>query len=313
VRRLYCYTAWMLVLFVCAQGAADNQAGSAADASVPAGVHTLEAKGIANYFQLTPEVYSGSSPENDEAFAALQRRGIKTIISVDGARPDVEKARRFGLRYVHLPFGYNGVPADRGLSLVRAAHELPGPIYVHCHHGVHRGPAAAAVICLGIAGWSHEQAEAWLRLAGTSTNYAGLYRSVKEFERPTAAVLKSSPADFPEVSPVSPLADVMVEIDSHVENLKLVKQAGYREPGSHPDVIPPQEALLLDELFKELRRSQDTERRDGDFRVKLEQAEAAADGLHLCLSEKPVDVKRSDAAYQRLSDACIACHRVHRD
>ena len=29
--------------------------------------------------------------------------------------------------------------------LARAARTLPGPIFVHCHHGMHRGPAAAAV------------------------------------------------------------------------------------------------------------------------------------------------------------------------
>ncbi|PYL00208.1 MAG: hypothetical protein DME19_05935, partial [Verrucomicrobia bacterium] len=139
----------------------------------PVGIHALDAKGIENFFQLSARIYSGSSPEGEPAFGALRARGIKTIISVDGAKPDVERARRYGIRYVHLPFGYDGVPTNRALTLLKAAQVLPGPIYVHCHHGVHRGPAAAAVICMGAEGWTPERAKAWLQLAGTATNYAG--------------------------------------------------------------------------------------------------------------------------------------------
>src|SRR5262249_601182 len=62
-----------------------------------------EYPGLHNVFRLTERLYSGSSPEGEEGFLSLQRLGIKTIISVDGARPEVERARKLGLRYVHLP------------------------------------------------------------------------------------------------------------------------------------------------------------------------------------------------------------------
>ena len=70
---------------------------------------------------------------------------MQTVISVDGAKPDLEAARKHGLRYVHLPHGYDGVPAPRGDELAIALRTLEGPIYVHCHHGKHRSPAAAGV------------------------------------------------------------------------------------------------------------------------------------------------------------------------
>src|SRR4051794_20430730 len=58
---------------------------------------------VGNALRVTDNLYSGSSPEGDEGFRSLCEWGVRTVISVDGAAPDVERARRFGLRYVHLP------------------------------------------------------------------------------------------------------------------------------------------------------------------------------------------------------------------
>ena len=89
--------------------------------------------GLHNVLRLSAKLTSGSSPDGEEGFRSLLRLGIRTIISVDGSRPDVETARKFGLRYIHLPVGYDGVPRDRALQLARAVRDLPGPVYVHCH------------------------------------------------------------------------------------------------------------------------------------------------------------------------------------
>src|SRR5581483_11908914 len=122
----------------------------------------LEAPGIENLYRISDRIYSGSSPTGDAAFEALAKLGVKTIITVDGAQPDVDLAARHGLRYVHIPVGYNGISSNSALQLVKAAQSFSGPIYVHCHHGLHRGPTAAAVICEGTAGWSSETADQWL-------------------------------------------------------------------------------------------------------------------------------------------------------
>jgi len=68
--------------------------------------------GIHNLHLAMPGLWSGSGPEGDAGFASLKKLGVKTVISVDGAKPDIERARRYGMRYVHLPIGYAGVPAD---------------------------------------------------------------------------------------------------------------------------------------------------------------------------------------------------------
>jgi len=280
---------------------------------LPASIHPLKAAGIENFYQLTDKIYSGSAPEGDAAFAALQARGVKTIITVDGAKPDVAAARQHGIRYVHLPFGYDGVPTNQAARLVKAAETLPGPIFVHCHHGLHRGPAGAAVICMGLDSWTPAQADAWLKLAGTSTNYPGLYRTVEAFQPPSAEILKTISDDFPETSPVPPLADIMVQIDQRVDHLKLIKDAGYKSPASNPDLDPPHEALLLDELFKELARSPIGEKRGADFQARLARAEQAASEFHESLAARPVVALKASSAFQRLNDTCAACHKAHRN
>ena len=113
---------------------------------------------VHNLFRATTNVFSGNSPDSDAAFAEIAKLGVKTIISVDGGKPDVELARKHGLRYIHLPIGYDGVPANRVAELVKAAQSSHGPLYVHCHHGRHRGPAAVAVICQATVGWTTNQA-----------------------------------------------------------------------------------------------------------------------------------------------------------
>ena len=95
---------------------------------------------LKNVVRLSATLYTGAAPEGDAGFRALHRLGIKTIITVDGAPPEVERARRYGMRYVHLPFGYDGCPLPTANVIVKAVRDLHGPIYVHCHHGKHRAP-----------------------------------------------------------------------------------------------------------------------------------------------------------------------------
>ena len=300
------------IAFSCAASLAQVSPAAATN-DLPATIRPLQAKGLNNFFQLSDHIYSGSAPEGDAGFAALKARGIKTIITVDGAKPDVEGAARYGIRYVHLPIGYDGVPTNQAIRLVKAAETLPGPIYVHCHHGMHRGPAGAAVICRALYGWTPEQADDWLKLAGTATNYLGLYRTVEAFQPPSPDVLKDVSTNFPAQSEVSPLAEVMIQIDGRVDGMKLIQQAGYKVPPASPDLEPENEALLLHELFKELLRSPTIEGRSQDFRDRLTRAEEAANSLHLDMLMNPLDPKRADAAFQRLNAACAACHQAYRN
>lgn len=274
--------------------------------------------GVHNLYSLGPRVYSGSTPEGEEGFAALAKLGVKTVISVDGAKPEVDLAKRHGMRYVHLPHGYDGIRGDLQLRLAKAGASLPGPIYVHCHHGKHRGPAAAAVICMANDGWSPAQAEAWLRAAGTSTNYAGLYAVARDFKKPSEAALEAVPSDFPEAAKVSGLVEAMVEVDERWEHLKAVRAAGYLPPANHPDIKPANEALILWEVFRESRRLPAAAALGADFVERFKMAEMEVKGSELLLrafadDPKPELRARLDQVFDLMAETCVSCHKAFRD
>ena len=271
----------------------------------------LEIPGIHNAFQVTDEIYSGSQPEGDVGFAALARLGVKTIVTVDGSKPDVARAHQYGFRYVHLPFGYDGIPTNRVAELAKLTALAKGPFFVHCHHGMHRGPAAVAIICEASAGWSPGKAEAWLRQAGTAEDYQGLYRAAREFKAPTAGQL-AAVGSLPEVAHTPSLVDAMVAIDEHFDRLKQSQKAGWKTPPGQADITPAHESTMLWEQFREIARTPDTAKRPADFRQKLTAAESAADNLRTLLA-KPADAPALDATFKQFTQTCAACHKPYRN
>ena len=275
----------------------------------------VDAEGLHNVFRVSDRVFSGSGPEGEVGFQSLKSLGVRTVISVDGARPDVEVARRFGLRYVHLPVGYDGISRDRAWQLAKAARDLPGPVYIHCHHGKHRGPAATAVVLLCLDhDWSVERAEAWLKEAGTDARYRGLIDLPRTLGRPSKAQLDSVSADFPETVAVSDLARLMVEIDARFDHLKLAQKAGWTAPPDHPDIDPPHEALLLAEHYLEASRMKT---HPDDLQKRLNRAAEEATQLEKHLRAIKTRGRLNGEAIRRAFDlvrvSCTDCHSRFRD
>ena len=300
------------VLGACALGAGEND-------SARKGFEPVATTHLHNVHRVTSDLVSGSAPDGDGAFEELKRLGIKSMISVDGARPDVERARRFGMRYVHLPIGYDDVTPQEGRAIAKAIDELEGPVYVHCHHGKHRSAAAVAVACVMNGRLKPEQAESVLYTFGTGENYKGLWASARDARPVDANELRSLKVEFVETAKVPPMADAMVSIDHAWEHLKQAEKAGWRAPAEHPDLDPPHEALQLMEHFRELGRTTEVAARPADFRHKLAESEAAANRLHELLAKQSnagrPDVPPAEVgdAMKTLSNGCASCHRQYRD
>ena len=272
---------------------------------------TIEIPGVHNAFRAAEKIYSGSQPEGDEAFAAIAKLGVKTLISVDGSKPDVEAARKHGMRYIHLPYGYDSVPTNRVVELAKVATSGDGPFFVHCHHGKHRGPAAIAVMCLATENWTTNRAVNWLREAGTSSDYPGLYRAAREFKAPTTTEL-AAVKELPEVAKSSSLVEAMVAIDAHFDALKLSQKAGWKTPPGHADISPAHEATMLWEQYREIARTEDASKRTADYRAKLSQAELLSETLRKLFRE-PLDKVALDAAFKQVGQNCLACHKKYRN
>lgn len=266
---------------------------------------------IHNGFRLGKKIISGSCPYGDEGFAALKAQGVKTIVTVDGAKPNAELAAKYGMHYVHIPVAYGGLTREQELDIIRAIRDLEGPVFVHCHHGEHRGPTAAVIAAMALEGWTNEDGLAALGQAGTSHNYAGLWDDVRDFKKPTKAEVDAADNTFPSSAPIPAIAQTMVAIDGYFDAIKDVKAAGWKAPADHPDIDPPHEALLLKEQFREIKRTPQAQGFPTDFMKHLDDAETAATALEAAMRGEDVEAK--ETAFKAVGANCGSCHKLYRN
>lgn len=278
----------------------------------------LDTQHLPNAIQITSTLISGGLPEGEEAFAELEKLGIKTVLSVDGAKPDVASARKYGMKYVHLPQGYDGISEQRGHMLAKALLELEKPIYLHCHHGKHRSPAASAVACIANGCMTNEQGKALLQLAGTNANYLGLWRSVSAASSLPQAELKKLEVAFPETAEIPPMAKAMVDLDVAYEAVKKLKAADWKADGVQINKARSQ-ILLLREHFSELLRLEETSRHPPDFAEHFAVSERASEKMLQLFQSAPFDsndqvtIRLIDSEFSTVSVSCTNCHRSYRD
>lgn len=298
------------------QAAGSPQTAPQADAWRP---ERIEEPALPNAYRLHARVISGGQPEGERAFAALQELGVRTIISVDGARPDVGLAKKYGLRYVHMPHGYDGVPEQRAKELAKAVRDLPGPIYIHCHHGKHRSPAAATVACVGAGLLSPDAALGVLRAAGTSENYRGLYQSAEAAQRLDDALLDELQVEYPETVKVPPIADAMIAIEHTHDHLKALAGNQWARLEKQPDLDSAHEALLLREHYAELLRTDEVKQQPEGFQKMLAESEATAKQLEDLLTEwkkagtPSPPPEKIGQAFAAVTQSCASCHKTYRD
>ncbi len=267
--------------------------------------------GLHNVVAATDEVWSGAVPAGAAGFESLRRLGVRTVISVDGARPDLAEAARQGLRYVHLPVQYRAIRPERRAQLARALRDLPRPIYVHCHHGKHRAPSAAAAALIGLGELDVAAGCALQQRAGTAASYVGLYECVRSATRIDAAELNLTPAEFPAVHSVESVVAAMVSLDQTWERLLAIDAAGWATPPEHPDLTPAAEAGQLADMFRVLTAECGAADYAPQFQSWLHESATAGATLESALLAGRHD--RVCAPFQRIQTLCIECHRQWRD
>ncbi|MFM2095495.1 MAG: hypothetical protein RIS70_2619 [Planctomycetota bacterium] len=262
--------------------------------------------GIENMFKLGKRIYSGGEPTAEASFEKLKEMGVVAIVSVDAARPNVELAKKYGLRYVHVPMGYDGISTNAQGSLIRVMREIDGPVFVHCHHGRHRGPAAAAIACLASSDFTVEQAKQFLEKAGTGKQYAGLWRDVAKFRQPDAK------AKLPELRSVveeRSLASSMAAVDRYFE--KIVEAEKQRDASATrtTSVFAENLPLLREELLESARH--DVSDRPAEVKTGLLETAQLVNQLEDASKQnRRESITRVLGQLQR---SCTDCHKKFRD
>ena len=271
--------------------------------------------GIRNAVAYHDGLISGSVPEADAGFATLQAMGMKTVISVDGAAPPINKAAAHGIRYIHLPIGYNGFNDARKLELTRAARDAlaTGPVYIHCHHGKHRSAAAAATIAASLAWMSPKQAVERMKISGTAPNYTGLYACVANAAALDPAAINSVAPDFPSIAPPLGLVKAMVELDEITDHLKAIEKSGWKAPSDHPDLIPAAEAGRMADLLRIQTEGSYAKRKPDAFTTLLHENSSNAQTLENLLLAGEKDHVRLSSQFKLIAASCKDCHAKYRD
>ncbi len=261
--------------------------------------------------RVSERIYTGGQPKTAEAFQGLQALGIQTVVNVDGARPNLSLAKLHGMNYVHIPMHYDTVEPLVLLSLQRVLQERPGPFYIHCHHGKHRGPAAAALAWRMDEVVSSEQALEVLRRAGTSKSYPGLWRDVAGY-RPFPATVALPPLF--EVAEVGGFTGAMAEIDRTWDHIKMLKSQQWQESSAHPDVQPQQESSILRQQFEDAQESAKGDPNySEDFRFMDYLGEAVALSRELEQALQENNASQAHSLVNSIRQSCKQCHRPYRN
>jgi protein tyrosine phosphatase (PTP) superfamily phosphohydrolase (DUF442 family) len=312
LRPLVSAVAMGILLTACQQGAASRATPTEHVPPPPLGAEkTVAMPGLHNVVTYAPDIVCGGVPEGEEGLHTLAAMGIKTIISVDGATPDVEGAERLGMHYVHLPISYDGVTDKRQHELAQALASLPGPVYMHCHHGKHRSAAAlgSAVVLAGKL--TPEQALERMAVSGTAKEYTGLWKAVREARPLPASELHADPASFPSVSKVSGMVATMSEIDLVFDLVKQAEKAGWKAPKDHPDLFAPKETARLAVLFANLQNDQDSKQLPADYQSQLQHAIDTTRELDRAVQAN--DLKQASQLFEVMGKSCKDCHKTYRD
>ena len=271
--------------------------------------------GLHNVVAFHEGFYSGGVPEGDAAFDSLAALGVKTIISVDGAETDVDRATSRGMTYIHLPIGYHGFEEARKLQLVRATRDAmdSGSVYIHCHHGKHRSAGAAAAVAVSLGWMTNQQAYARMKVSGTADSYPGLYACAASAGMLSAAVIDAVPADFPSRDLPKGMVRGMIDIDTAMDHLKAIERARWQAPEDHPDLAPASEAGKLADLLRYLETDRVTRSKPAGFVALLRESSGRAATLETMLVEGKSDPLVLSSQFKLVADSCKDCHARYRD
>jgi protein tyrosine phosphatase (PTP) superfamily phosphohydrolase (DUF442 family) len=281
-------------------------------------VAATESSGLHNVYRLSPNIVSGSEPHGEEAMAEIARMGVKAILSVDGSTPDAATAAKYGIRYVHVPIEYRGISDAEVLQIAKTFREVEGPFYVHCFHGKHRGPAAAAIGRIVLDGAPRERALAEMRQwCGTAPSYEGLYATIAKQTLPDEAATQSFAFDFPSAQRPEGLASQMVAMSRPHDHLVDLAKRDWRLDPTHPDIDAVNESKKMLDALEAMLTGDDYRDGPADFRGWTDDSVAQARKLHAFL----VDVKAGTTAaatpakksLTTVMNLCKKCHDAYRN
>jgi len=202
--------------------------------------------------------------------------------------------------------------------IAKTFRELDGPFYVHCFHGKHRGPAAAALGRVVLDGVPREQAIAEMRqYCGTSKKYEGLYSTIAFGDVPSEEATAACPFDFAPAHRFKGFRQAMIDICRSYETAEKLAKNGWRATDEHPDANAANEARRTAEVFAQTVELDEVQARPEDFRGWLaDSARESGQLAELLDRHAKGDAGAGEQAHEVLKSlkaSCTACHTKYRN
>jgi hypothetical protein len=103
-----------------------------------------------NYSEITPQLSVGGAFRRGQ-IKHLKQRGVTSVVDCRlEARDDVNALEQAGIEFLHVPtldrHGFTYAQMERGVSWVLDRLAAHGRAFLHCEHGVGRGPLMACAV-----------------------------------------------------------------------------------------------------------------------------------------------------------------------
>src|SRR5205823_583227 len=126
----------------------------------------IAAPGLRNFHKVTGHLYRSGQP-TAEGFRALERRGVRTVLSLRDHHEDEDEASGTNLRLLRVKMdSWNIKDKDVAKVLAILRRKKDGPFLVHCWHGADRTGVICAMYRMVEQHWSREEAIRELREGG---------------------------------------------------------------------------------------------------------------------------------------------------
>jgi protein tyrosine/serine phosphatase len=143
------------------------------------------------FYQVDEGLFRGGQP-SDEGLRQLQRRGIKTVISLRQPSRAMEKeqhlAEQLGMQWVNIPLWFWWRPSDQQVHQFLSMVSDPGrrPAFVHCRQGWNRVGIMTAIYRVARQGWEPRRAYTEARRFGLVpwnliSRHVILYKTRREY------------------------------------------------------------------------------------------------------------------------------------
>lgn len=110
-----------------------------------------------NCYRLDNHLYRSGQPD-DEGFADLQKKGIKSVLNLREYHTDNSEAEETTLRLYHYPVAAGKVTRDDLMQCLLTIELAPKPIVIHCWHGSDRTGVVCATYRIVKQGWPVDEA-----------------------------------------------------------------------------------------------------------------------------------------------------------